>query len=212
MSSAKKNKKNVDRTANAFIISAKFNVQDFFLGCRKIFYHNESELNLMSVYTKTGDDGTTGLYTGERISKNSLRVEVYGTIDEANSALAMSRAFAKNLDVREKIYKLQKLMPLLMADLASLNQPPMIKDEHIKQLETEIDEMESALPKLTAFIIPGDSQAGAFLDLARTITRRAERAFLTLSQSEETHKVDAILLNRISDYCFMLMRVEDSNN
>ena len=166
----------------------------------------------MGVYTKTGDDGTTGLYTGERIPKNSLRVEVYGTIDEANSALAMSRAFARNPNVKEKIYKLQKLMPLLMADLASLNQPPMIKEEHIKALETEIDEMEATLPKLTAFIVPGDSQAGAFLDLARTITRRAERALLTLAQTEETHKVDAVLLNRISDYCFMLMRVEENIN
>ena len=156
----------------------------------------------MSVYTKTGDDGTTGLYTGERVPKNSLRVQVYGTIDEANSALAMSRAFAQNSDVKSKIYNLQKLMPLLMADLASLSQPPMIKDEHIKQLETE-------LPRLTAFIVPGDSQAGAFLDLARTITRRAERNFLTLAQKEETHKIDEIFLNRVSDYCFMLMRVEE---
>ena len=163
----------------------------------------------MSVYTKTGDDGTTGLYTGERVPKNSLRVQVYGTIDEANSELAMSRAFAQNSDVKSKIYNLQKLMPLLMADLASLSQPPMIKDEHIKQLETEIDEMEAALPRLTAFIVPGDSQAGAFLDLARTITRRAERNFLTLAQKEETHKIDEIFLNRVSDYCFMLMRVEE---
>ena len=164
----------------------------------------------MSVYTKTGDDGTTGLYTGERVPKNSLRVQVYGTIDEANSALAMSRAFAQNSDVKEKIYKLQKLMPLLMADLASLNQPPMIKEEHIKALETEIDEMEAMLPKLTAFIVPGDSQAGAFLDLARTVTRRAERLILTLAESEEVHEIDKLFLNRLSDYCFMLMRIEDT--
>ena len=163
----------------------------------------------MSIYTKTGDDGTTGLYTGERVAKNSLRVQVYGTIDEANSALAMSRAFAKNPDVKAKIYKLQKLMPLLMADLASLNQPPMITAENIKELEADIDDMEAALPPLRAFVIPGDSQAGAFLDLARTITRRAERLFLTLAQSEQTHEVDKLFLNRLSDYCFMLMRLED---
>lgn len=163
----------------------------------------------MSIYTKTGDDGTTGLYTGERVPKDSLRVQVYGTIDEANSALAMSRAFARNPEVKEKIYKLQKLMPLLMADLASLNQPPMIKSENISELEADIDAMETALPPLRAFVIPGDSQAGAFLDLARTITRRAERLFLTLSKSEQTHEVDKLLLNRLSDYCFMLMRLED---
>ena len=163
----------------------------------------------MSIYTKTGDDGTTGLYTGERVPKDSLRVQVYGTIDEANSALAMGRAFAKDTIVKEKIYKLQKLMPLLMADLASLNQPPMIKSEHISELEADIDAMEATLPPLRAFIIPGDSQAGAFLDLARTITRRAERLFLKLSKSEQTHNVDELLLNRLSDYCFMLMRLED---
>ena len=163
----------------------------------------------MSIYTKTGDDGTTGLYTGERVAKNSLRVQVYGTIDEANSALAMSRAFAKSPDVKAKIYKLQKLMPLLMADLASLNQPPMITTENIAELEADIDDMEAALPPLRAFVIPGDSQAGAFLDLARTITRRAERLFLTLAQSEQTHEVDKLFLNRLSDYCFMLMRLED---
>lgn len=164
----------------------------------------------MSVYTKTGDDGTTGLYTGERIAKNSIRVQVYGTIDEANSALAMSRAFAKNPEVRDKIYKLQKIMPLLMADLASLNKPPMITAENVSELESDMDSMETALPKLTAFIIPGDSKAGAFLDLARTITRRAERKFLTLAQSEQVHEVDRIFLNRLSDYCFLLMRLEDN--
>ena len=131
--------------------------------------------------------------------------------DISKITLPSGFSFDKNSDVKDKIYKLQKLMPLLMADLASLNQPPMIKDEHIKQLENEIDEMEAALPRLTAFIVPGDSQAGAFLDLARTITRRAERKFLTLAQKEETHKIDEIFLNRVSDYCFMLMRVEDKS-
>ena len=163
----------------------------------------------MSIYTKTGDDGTTGLYTGERVPKDSPRVQVYGTIDEANSALAMGRAFAKDAEVKSKIFKLQKLMPLLMADLASLNQPPMIKPEHIAELEADIDAMEADLPPLRAFVIPGDSQAGAFLDLARTITRRAERLFLTLSKSEQTHDVDELFLNRLSDYCFLLMRLED---
>ncbi|MBR1398360.1 MAG: cob(I)yrinic acid a,c-diamide adenosyltransferase [Selenomonadaceae bacterium] len=164
----------------------------------------------MSICTKTGDDGTTSLYTGERVPKNSLRVQVYGIVDEATSALAMGRAFARHPEVKQRIYKLQKLMSILMADLASLNQPPRITDAIISELETEIDSMEAALPKLTAFIIPGDSQAGAFLDLARTISRRAEREFLNLSQNEETHKADGLFLNRLSDYCFMLMRIEDT--
>ena len=165
----------------------------------------------MSICTKTGDEGKTSLYTGERVAKNSIRVNTYGTVDEVNSALALSRAFAKNPEVKEKIYKLQKLMPILMADLASLNQPPMITTENVSKLEAEIDEMEATLPKLTAFIIPGDSQSSAFLDLARTISRRAEREFLTLSENEATHEVDRLFLNRLSDYCFMLMRLEEES-
>lgn len=165
----------------------------------------------MSVYTKTGDAGTTSLYTGERVAKTSIRVQVYGTIDEANSALAMSRAFAKLSKVKDRIYKLQKLMPLLMADLASLNKTPLITEEHISELEREMDSMEAELPPLRVFVIPGDSQSGAFLDLARTITRRAERKFLTLAETEQVHEVDRLFLNRLSDYCFLLMRLEDTS-
>ena len=166
----------------------------------------------MSVYTKTGDEGMTSLYTGERVDKTSFRVSAYGTVDELNSALAMSRAFAKNSDVKEKIYKLQKLLPLLMADFASLDQPPLITAENISDMEKEMDEMEASLPALRSFIIPGDSQSGAMLDLARTIARRAERACLTFAKYEATHEVDRIFLNRISDYCFLLMRIEDKEN
>ena len=163
----------------------------------------------MSVYTKTGDKGQTGLYTGERVDKCSLRVETYGAVDEAGSALGMARAFCLHGDVREKISAVQKLLPLLMADLASLNKPPLITDDHIAQIEHEMDELEAALPPLTSFLIPGDSQGGACLDLARTTLRRAERALVKLSQTEAVHESDRILLNRLSDYCFLLMRYEE---
>ena len=162
----------------------------------------------MGVYTKTGDEGKTSLYTGERVEKNSLRVQVYGTIDEANSALAMARAFAVNPKVKEKLLALQKLMPLLMADIASLGQEPMLHAEHVNGLEREMDKIEEALPPLHAFIVPGDTKAGAMLDLARTITRRAERLFCELSQTESVHQEDRLFLNRLSDYCFLLMREE----
>ena len=75
----------------------------------------------------------------------------------------------------------------------------------------KMDKMEAALPPLRSFIIPGDSQSSAFLDLARTISRRAEREFLTLSENEATHEVDRLFLNRLSDYCFMLMRLEEES-
>ena len=163
----------------------------------------------MSVYTKTGDKGLTSLYTGERVEKNSLRVQVYGAIDEADSALGIARAFAEVENVRKKIFALQKLLPKLMADFASLNREPIITPDDVKKLESEMDELESSLPPLREFLIPGASKGGAFLDLARTITRRAERLSCELGKSESVHEVDKIFLNRLSDYCFLLMRRED---
>ena len=163
----------------------------------------------MKIYTKTGDRGETSLFTGERVEKNSFRVNTYGMVDEANSALGMARAFSTDPLIKEKIYRLQKLMPYLMADLASLNQPPLITDANIEELERGIDEIDAQLPPLKSFVIPGDSQVGAMLDLARTIVRRAERAFYTLGKFESVHEIDRVFLNRLSDYCFMLMRLAD---
>ena len=130
-------------------------------------------------------------------------------MDELDSALAMARAFCRKEEIRQKIFALQKLLPLLMADLASMGQEPMIKKEHVDQLEHDMDEMEAALPPLKAFLIPGDTQGGASLDVARTVARRAERCFCRLAEAESTHEEDRIFLNRISDYCFLLMRTEE---
>ena len=166
----------------------------------------------MKIYTKTGDAGLTSLYTGERVEKNSLRVQVYGAIDEADSALGLARAFVTVDDVREKIFDVQKMLPRLMADFASLNREPTITAEDVAKLESEMDALESTLPPLKEFIIPGNTKGGAFLDLARTITRRAERLACELSKSEQVHTSDKIFLNRLSDYCFMLKRREDLND
>ena len=166
----------------------------------------------MKIYTKTGDAGLTSLYTGERVEKNSLRVQVYGAIDEADSALGLARAFVAADDVREKIFTLQKILPRLMADFASLNREPTVTMDDVAKLETEMDALESSLPPLREFLIPGASKGGAFLDLARTITRRAERLSCELAKSEPVHESDKIFLNRLSDYCFLLMRREDLSN
>ena len=163
----------------------------------------------MKIYTKTGDAGLTSLYTGERVEKNSLRVQVYGAIDEADSALGLARAFVTVDDVREKIFAVQKLLPRLMADFASLNREPTITLTDVTKLEAEMDALENFLPPLREFLIPGNSQGGAFLDLARTITRRAERLACELAKTEPVHEVDKIFLNRLSDYCFLLMRREE---
>ena len=141
----------------------------------------------MSITTKTGDGGETSLFTGERVRKNSVRVETYGTIDEISSALAMARALCQKDEVRERLYPLQKKLSFLMADLASLHKEPMIDDAAVEALEKEMLGLESRLPVLTAFIIPGDTPGGSMLDFARTTTRRAERRVLTLAETEPVH-------------------------
>lgn len=163
----------------------------------------------MSIYTKTGDAGETGLYTGERVRKSSLRVAVYGTVDEFDSVLGLARAFVAKAEVRERVLALQKKLPALMADLASRAQEAMIAEADVAAIEQAMDELEGRLPPLTSFLVPGDTQGGAALDHARTVTRRAERLFCRLSEEEEVHDTDRRYLNRLSDYCFLLMRLEE---
>lgn len=163
----------------------------------------------MSIYTKTGDAGETGLYTGERVKKSSLRVAVYGTVDELDSVLGLARASVAKAEVRERVLALQKKLPALMADLASRAQEAMIAEADVAALEQAMDELEGRLPPLTSFLVPGDTQGGAALDHARTVTRRAERLFCRLAEEEEVHDTDRRYLNRLSDYCFLLMRLEE---
>ena len=102
----------------------------------------------MKIYTKTGDDGKTSLLTGERLGKDDPRVQTYGTVDEINSVLGMARAFSDVEEVKEKIFQLQKILPRLMADLASMNKPALITENDVKTLEVEMDEMDALLPPL----------------------------------------------------------------
>ncbi len=162
----------------------------------------------MKVYTKTGDKGQTGLYTGERVDKDSVRVEAYGMVDEADSALGMARAIAVNPEVKTTIYDLQKLLWSLMADVASVGAEPRITSKEVQQLEALIDKFDAELPPLTSFLVPGDTASSAALDIARTVTRRAERQLWRLSRQEELSGEGLVFLNRLSDLCFVLARVE----
>ena len=110
----------------------------------------------MSVTTKTGDQGMTSLFTGERIAKDDMRVEVYGAVDSLGSTLGMARAFATSPQVKEHIYNLQKQLGVLMADFASRNKAPRITDEMVDGIEKSIADIEESLPELREFIIPGD--------------------------------------------------------
>lgn len=163
---------------------------------------------MAKVYTRTGDKGLTSLYTGQRVHKGSPRVETYGTIDEVDSALGLARAFATHEKVKEIIYKIQKDLWLLMADVASIDKEPNITDDHVTELEHIIDECTEPLEPLNHFLVPGDTQSSGFLDLARAIVRRAERDMWRLSEAEQVHETGIRYLNRLSDLCFTLARYE----
>lgn len=163
----------------------------------------------MSICTKTGDKGTTSLFTGERVAKNSLRVQAYGTVDEVSSALGLARAFAQKEDIQQLLLELEQTNLKLMADLASITDKYYITDEVIADIEQKITAFEEKLPPLKAFIMPGNSKAGAFLDLARTTIRRAERNVLALAEQENINNNVKVYLNRLSDLCFLLMRTEE---
>lgn len=170
---------------------------------------------MSKVYTKTGDKGTTGLLTGERIPKTSARVEAYGSVDEVNSALGLSRANCEKPEVKDAIVKLQKLLMLVMADLASVNAGQLyVTGDHVTALEQMIDEFDAKLPPLKSFIMPGETPGAGALDLARTTSRRAERQTLRLKEQEPDTKINEhlfIALNRLSDLCFVLSRFEAEN-
>ena len=166
----------------------------------------------MKINTKTGDDGTTGLFNGVRVSKNSLRVNTYGTVDETNSILGLVMSFDLPDDMRNDIKTIQELLFQLGSDLATPNVPPprfkinRISEEPIKWLESKIDEYDLELPDLKSFILPGGSKSASFLHTARTVCRRAERLAVELESQEEINPNVVMLLNRLSDYFFTAAR------
>ena len=163
---------------------------------------------MSKVYTRTGDRGKTSLYTGERVSKDSLRVEAYGSVDEADSVLGQARAFAVHENVKSTIYKLQKDLWMLMADVASVGNEPNIKPEDVTELERLIDSYTESLQPLDHFLVPGETKSESFLNAARSVVRRAERAMWRLNESEPVNEVDIRYLNRLSGLCFTLGRYE----
>ena len=163
---------------------------------------------MSKVYTRTGDRGKTSLYTGERVSKDSLRVEAYGSVDEADSVLGQARAFAVHENVKSTIYKLQKDLWMLMADVASVGNEPNIKPEDVTELERLIDSYTESLQLLDHFLVPGETKSESFLNAARSVVRRAERAMWRLNESEPVNEVDIRYLNRLSDLCFTFGRYE----
>jgi cob(I)alamin adenosyltransferase len=169
----------------------------------------------MKIYTKTGDSGGTGLFGGGRVQKDDPRVEAYGDVDELNAVLGMARALEPLPRVDEVLVPIQRDLFSIGALLATPDLDKMhnhlakanIDDRRIKALEHAIDQCDEELEPLKAFIIPGGSQKGAVLHVARTVCRRAERRVVHLQREVEIPSLVVIYLNRLSDLLFTLARV-----
>ncbi|MGH8174118.1 MAG: cob(I)yrinic acid a,c-diamide adenosyltransferase [Rhodanobacteraceae bacterium] len=161
---------------------------------------------LSKIYTKTGDDGTTGLGDGTRVAKDSARVSAYGTVDELNSAIGLVLAGDVPDRIREVLTQAQHDLFDLGGELC-IPGMAMIEDSDITRLEQVLDAFNDTLPALKDFILPGGGIAAANCHLARTICRRAEREVVTLSHHDAVRPEAIRYLNRLSDLLFVLARV-----
>lgn len=166
----------------------------------------------MKIYTKTGDDGTTGLFGGGRVRKDDIRVESYGTVDELNAVIGVARALGLSASVDVVLAEVQKDLFTLGAELACVpgkeEKLPMTRltSADGERLERAIDAAEEGLPALTNFVLPGGSAQAASLHHARTVCRRAERGVIALGGVRDDL---VIYLNRLSDLLFTLARREN---
>ena len=170
----------------------------------------------MKIYTKTGDQGQTGLLGGTRVGKDDPRVAAYGEVDELNALLGLVRAQTADASLRRLLYALQRDLFALGAQLAdpsarvgTRKRKAAITEATVRRLERVIDARESKLPRLTSFILPGGSATGALLHLARTVSRRAERSVVALARREALDPRLVVYLNRLSDLLFVLARSEN---
>ncbi|MGO7000256.1 cob(I)yrinic acid a,c-diamide adenosyltransferase [Rhizobium leguminosarum] len=173
-------------------------------------------VKLNKIYTKTGDDGTTGLVSGPRRLKDDLRVEAYGTIDEANSAIGLARLHTADLpELDAMLMSIQNDLFDLGADLAtpdtgepSAYEPLRIAETQVDRVEHDIDQLNAGLESLKSFILPGGSPAAAHLHLARTIARRAERLMVALARTDGEIVGEPAMkyVNRLSDFLFVAAR------
>jgi len=165
----------------------------------------------MKLYTKTGDDGTTGLFGGGRVRKASVRVEAYGTVDETNAVIGVARATKLDPVIDVVLEKVQEDLFTLGAELACVPgreaklSMALLAEGDIERLERAIDEADAACEPLKTFVLPGGSPQAAALHLARTVSRRAERAALAIDDGPVRREV-LVYLNRLSDLLFALAR------
>lgn len=167
----------------------------------------------MKIYTKTGDDGTTGLFGGGRVRKSDARIECYGTVDELNAALGVAKVVAGEDEIGQAISRVQNELFVVGSHLStpedspSTRSLPVLDDAMIGRLEMEIDSAEAELPALRNFILPGGGELGARLHFARTVCRRAERVLVDFSMDRPVSGTILTYMNRLSDWLFVMARL-----
>lgn len=165
----------------------------------------------MKIYTQKGDDGTTALYGGKRLSKAALRIEAYGTVDELNSYLGLVTTYLQEKEYTDLMHGIQSRLFDIGTHLAAEPKKknlvlPEISPDAITLLEEYIDKMNETLPELKFFILPGGNKAASVCHVARTVCRRAERCVVRLSENDKIPPVLIQYLNRLSDFLFVLAR------
>jgi len=161
---------------------------------------------LSKIYTRTGDDGSTGLGNGDRVAKDSLRVEAYGTVDELNSCVGIVLAKQPPEPLAGYLLDIQHDLFNLGGELC-IPGHTMVTEDDVLKLEQQLDQLNEDLPSLKEFILPGGGESAAHCHLARTVCRRAERRVLSLACEEDINPVAINYLNRLSDLLFVAARV-----
>ena len=172
-------------------------------------------VKLNKIYTRTGDDGSTGLADGSRTNKDCFRVKAYGEVDEANSAIGVARLYIDNVDLDRSLARIQNDMFDLGADLSTPTMDDAKEQEsmalrivqsQVDRLENELDVLNADLAPLKTFVLPSGSKPAAYLHLARAITRRAEREIVAMARDEDVNPLALKYINRLSDYLFVAAR------
>lgn len=175
----------------------------------------EIDMSRFKLYTKTGDDGTTGLLSGKRVSKHHVRIKAYGTVDELNAWVGMVRNYELDANIQNTLIKIQRELMTVASQLADdtsievsklVNLLDPINDGDIKYLENQIDLINLELPELKNFVIPGGHVIVSYTHLARCTCRRAERFVTELNESENVPEIIIAYINRLSDFLFILSR------
>lgn len=171
---------------------------------------------ITKVYTRTGDDGTTGLGGGQRVSKDSARIHAYGTVDELNAVIGVALVSDLDPHIAAELTRIQNELFHLGSDLCVLEEDkaampvPAIEERHVMALEASLDEFSTALEPLQNFVLPGGTRGAAQLHVARTVCRRAERHLVTLAATETVGTFAVRYLNRLSDALFVMARYENA--